>query len=344
MTTLILLWSAAVLASSTRGEPDERNQEGTHYLIEVSDQGERAHCVDIEGNRRDKGEKWMEGCNTCVCSMFSLTRPTRKGECTRTDGCGDPRQCVDIRGNLREPGEKWKNPGDCNTCTCGLAVPGTASCTEMGCLIPRECVDIEGNRRDEGEKWKEGCNTCICSRFSLTHGGVGECTRTDGCGDPRQCVDIRGNLREPGEKWKNFGDCNTCTCGGGFEPGTVSCTEKGCTCLDSEGNRRDEGEKWKEGCNTCVCSMFSITHRGVPECTRTDGCGDPRQCVDSRGNLREPGEKWKNPGDCNTCTCGLGFEPGMYSCTEIGCQDDSILAPDWPRQVQKEQEQVGWGN
>ena len=250
MTTLILLWSAAVLASSTRGEPDERNQEGTHYLIEVSDQGERAHCVDIEGNRRDKGEKWMEGCNTCVCSTFSLTRPTRKGECTRTDGCGDP----------------------------------------------------------------------------------------------RQCVDIRGNLREPGEKWKNFGDCNTCTCGGGFEPGTVSCTEKGCTCLDSEGNRRDEGEKWKEGCNTCVCSMFSITHRGVPECTRTDGCGDPRQCVDSRGNLREPGEKWKNPGDCNTCTCGLGFEPGMYSCTEIGCQDDSVLAPDWPRQVQKEQEQVGWGN
>ena len=132
MTTLFLLWSAAVLASSTSGEPDERNQEGTHYLIEVSDQGERAHCVDIEGNRRDKGEKWKEGCNTCVCSMFSLTHGG-VGECTRTDGCGDPRQCVDIRGNLREPGEKWKNPGDCNTCTCGLALPGTASCTEMGC-------------------------------------------------------------------------------------------------------------------------------------------------------------------------------------------------------------------
>ena len=132
MTTLILLWSAAVLASWTSGEPDERNQEGTHYLIEVSDQGERAHCVDIEGNRRDKGEVWKEGCNTCVCSMFSLTHGG-VGECTRTDGCGDPKQCVDIRGNLREPGEKWKNPGDCNTCTCGLAVPGTASCTEMGC-------------------------------------------------------------------------------------------------------------------------------------------------------------------------------------------------------------------
>ena len=204
MTTLILLWSAAVLASSTSGEPDERNQEGAHYLIEVSDQGERAHCVDIEGNRRDKGEKWKEGCNTCVCSMFSLT-----------------------------------------------------------------------------------------------HGGVGECTRTDGCGDPRQCVDIQGNLREPGEKWKNPGDCNTCTCGLGFEPGTYSCTEKGCPI--------------------------------------------PGECVDSEGNLREPGEKWKKPGDCNTCTCGLAL-PGTVSCTEMGCQDDSVPAPDWPRQVQKEQEQVGWGN
>ena len=133
MTTLILLWSAAVLASFTSGEPDGRNQGGTHYLIEVSDQGERAHCVDIEGNRRDKGEKWMEGCNTCICSMFSLTHG-RKGECTRTDGCGDPRQCVDIRGNLREPGEKWKNPGDCNTCTCGGGFePGTVSCTKKGC-------------------------------------------------------------------------------------------------------------------------------------------------------------------------------------------------------------------
>ena len=388
MTTLILLWSAAVLASSTSREPDGRNQGSIpkSYLMEMSDIDEAPHCVDSEGNRRDKGEKWKEGCNTCVCSRFSLTHG-RVGECTRRDGCGDPRQCVDSRGNLREPGEKWKKPGDCNTCTCGRGFePGTYSCTLIGCQIPRECVDSEGKRRDVGEEYQDGCWTCVCTKFGPS------CYHTDGCGPQSTCVDSEGNKRDVWEKWME--GCKECVCGR-FYPEVADCREKrpcsklGRPCLDEQNVKRKHKESWLKGPPTKPvrhevadiqlvwltnlsleirlknggtelivlkrpdaedpCYFFGKVLKDEDSDVIVNGCEGDKEGISVQIISKRVSNEhfWISEGTTYRTVIGpFAFEIPKCTCNDgkITCkvQDDSIPVPDWPRQVQKEQEQVGW--
>ena len=212
----------------------------------------QAQCKDRNGESREVGEEWEEGCNSCRCGEDGVPGCTKKL-------C--PSQCIDRLGEAREEGEEWfvQRAGRNNQCQCsnGVVLCVAESDAVEPAEIPRvkQCQDNAGGQRAVGDVWDVECNTCRC-----TDTGVAACTLklcNFNFGGQQQCRDSEGVTRSVGEKWKE--GCNECKCNEGGIPG---CTKKICPtsngCIDRLGEARQEGESWvvqRAGRNNqCQCT------------------------------------------------------------------------------------------
>ena len=124
------------------------------------------YCKDADGNYVMTGQRYHDGCNTCVCTERGFGACTRKG--CRKDR--NPRQ-RGVQG-LEKLAQSAKiveeNSGNDYEIWTGNE-SGSAEC-ETGKPCPH-CKTADGNYVMPGQSYSDGCNTCLC-----TEAGHGGCT------------------------------------------------------------------------------------------------------------------------------------------------------------------------
>ena len=191
----------------------------------------------------------------------------------------------------------------------------------------------------------EGCKECVCGRF---YPEVADCREKRPCSKlGRPCLDEQNVKRKHKESWLKGPPTKPVR----HEVADIQLVWL--TNLSLEIRLKDgvtELIVLKRPDAEDPCYFFGKVLKDEDSDVIVNGCEGDKEGVSVQIISKRVSDEhfWISEGTTYRTVIGpFAFEIPKCTCNDgkITCrvQDDSVPAPDWPRQVQKEQEQVGWG-